>query len=156
MAGHLRQPFCSEIENEVEKMKRLICATVAGLLLVGVAVEAAPSQGKGKNKADHEKAKGKAADPSVDVHVVFVPADVTLLRNHYAPRYRNLPPGLQKKVARGGQLPPGWQKKFETFPVALERQLPPLPPDYRRGVLDGHAVIYNWHTNVIIDVTVLF
>jgi len=22
-----------------------------------------------------------------------------------------LPPGLQKKVARGGQLPPGWQKK---------------------------------------------
>ena len=78
-------------------MKRLICATVAGLLLVGVAVEAAPSQGKGKNKADHEKAKGKAADPSVDVHVVFVPADVTLLRNHYAPRYRNLPPASRRR-----------------------------------------------------------
>ena len=137
-------------------MMRLICATVVGLLLVGTAVEAAPLQGKGKNKAGQEKAKGKAAAPSAAVHVVFVPADVTLLRNHYAPRYRNLPPGLQKKVARGGQLPPGWQKKFEAFPVALERQLPPLPPDYRRGVIDGNAVIFNRHTNVIIDVTVLF
>ena len=25
----------------------------------------------------------------------------------------SLPPGLQKKVARGGELPPGWQKKLE-------------------------------------------
>ena len=137
-------------------MKRLICVTVAGLLLVGSAVEASPSQGKGKNKTGQEKAKTKSSDPKAAVQVVFVPADVTILRNHYAPRYRNLPPGLQKKVARGGQLPPGWQKKFETFPVVLERQLPPLPPDYRRGVIDGHAVIYNWHTNVIIDIAVLF
>lgn len=137
-------------------MKRLICATVAGLLLVGTAVEASPSQGKGKNKAGQEKAKGKAKDTSAAVHVVFAPADVTILRSHYAPQYRNLPPGLQKKLARGGHLPPGWQKKFATFPVVLERQLPPLPPDYRRGVIDGNAVIYNRHTNVIIDVTVLF
>ncbi len=26
---------------------------------------------------------------------------------------RELPPGLQKKVARGGALPPGWEKKVE-------------------------------------------
>ena len=25
---------------------------------------------------------------------------------------KSLPPGLQKKVARGGELPPGWQKKL--------------------------------------------
>jgi hypothetical protein len=93
---------------------------------------------------------------SVGIHVAFASADVTILRNHYGPRYRNLPPGLQKKVARGGQLPPGWQKKFEAFPVVLERQLPSLPPDYRRGVIDGHAVIYNSRTNVIVDFAVLF
>jgi len=137
-------------------MKRLICATVAGLLLGSTAVWSSPSQGKGKNKAGQEKAKGKATDTGVAIHVVFASADVTILRTHYAPRYRNLPPGLQKKVARGGQLPPGWQKKFEPFPVVLERQLPVLPPDCRRGVIDGHAVIYNSRTNVIIDVAVLF
>ncbi len=26
---------------------------------------------------------------------------------------KNLPPGLQKKIERGGQLPPGWQKKLQ-------------------------------------------
>lgn len=25
---------------------------------------------------------------------------------------KSLPPGLEKKVARGGELPPGWQKKL--------------------------------------------
>ena len=91
----------------------------------------------------------------MDIHVVFAPADVTVLRNYYTPRYRNLPPGLQKKVARGGELPPGWQKKFEAFPVEVERQLPRLPVGYRRGVIEGQAVIYDSHTNVIIDVAVL-
>jgi hypothetical protein len=59
-------------------------------------------------------------------------------------------------VARGGQLPPGWQKKLEPFPVVVEQRLPVLPPDYRRGVLDGHAVIYNTRSHVIVDVAVLF
>ena len=27
--------------------------------------------------------------------------------------FDSLPPGLQKKVARGGKLPPGWQKKLQ-------------------------------------------
>ena len=92
----------------------------------------------------------------VDVHVAFGSADVVILRDHYEPRYRNLPPGLQKKVARGGELPPGWKKKFEPFPVAIERRLPPLPAGYSRGVIDAHAVIYNTRTNVIVDVAMLF
>ncbi len=51
---------------------------------------------------------------------------------------------------------PGWQKKFEPFPVEVERRLPALPDGYRRGVIDGHGVIFNTRTNVIIDVAVLF
>lgn len=36
------------------------------------------------------------------------------LRSHLSRRdYESLPPGLQKKVARGGKLPPGWQKKLQ-------------------------------------------
>ena len=136
-------------------MRRLICATVACLLLGGTVVLASPSQGKSK-KHTQGRAKDTGSDASVAVHAVFAPADVTVLRTHYAPRYRNLPPGLQKKVARGGQLPPGWRKKFEPFPVELERQLPALPEHCRRGVIDGHAVIYNSRTNVVVDVAVLF
>ena len=32
-------------------------------------------------------------------------------KKHKDKKKKTLPPGLQKKVARGGQLPPGWQKK---------------------------------------------
>lgn len=45
---------------------------------------------------------------------------------------KNLPPGLQKKLDRGGELPPGWQKKVargEVLDVDLYRQSRSLPED---------------------------
>ena len=137
-------------------MKRLICATVACLLLGGTVVRATPPQGTSKKHSAQSGAKDKGSEPTATVNVVFASSEVVVLRDYYGPRYRNLPPGLQKKLARGGQLPPGWQKKFEPFPVDVERRLPRLPDGCRRGVIDGHAVIYNSHTNVIIDIAVLF
>lgn len=138
-------------------MKRLVGAMLVGFLLGGTVAES--SQGKGKKNGRTEAAKNDTSaksDSYVGLHLVFGRADVVILRDHYSPRYRNLPPGLQKKVARGGQLPPGWQKKFERFPDDVDRRLPPLPAGYSRGVIDGHAVIYNSRTNVIVDVAVLF
>jgi hypothetical protein len=140
-------------------MKRLMFTLVAGLLLCGTIAAAPAAQGRGAKHAQkgHSNGDGHAgSDVSVGIRLTWGKADVAILRDHYAPRYRNLPPGLQKKVARGRPLPPGWQKKFEPFPVVLERQLPSLPRDHRRGVIDGHAVIYNSRTNVIVDVAVLF
>lgn len=137
-------------------MKRFISAALAVFLVAGV-TSAAESQGKGKKHGKHERAsEGQQGETRVAVDVTFGSADARLIRRHYEPRYRNLPPGLQKKVARGGELPPGWKKKFEPFPVTLERELSVLPQGYRRGVIDGHAVIYNSRTNVIVDVAVLF
>jgi hypothetical protein len=135
-------------------MRLLICTTLAGVLLSGNVLAASP-QGKSKQHG-HERNDSQRSDARVSVHLVFAPAEIAILRTHYAPRYRNLPPGLQKKVARGGQLPPGWQKKFEPFPVVVEQQLSALPPGYGRGVIDGHAVIYDSRTNVIVDLAVLF
>ena len=101
-------------------------------------------------------ASGQAATSGTEIQVRFSSGDQRVIREYYAPRYRALPPGLQKKVARGGQLPPGWQKKLEPFPVELEHRLAPLPPGYGRGVIDGHGVIYDTHSHVVIDVAVLF
>ena len=137
-------------------MKRLICATIAVFLLGGTVAVATPSQGKSRKHARQDRARYESDAVRANVHVVFTSSEVTIIRNHYAPQYRNLPPGLQKKVARGGSLPPGWQKKFAPFPVVVERRLPVLPPEYRRGVFDGHAVIYNTRSHVIVDVAVLF
>lgn len=126
-------------------MKRLIWAALATMAMTGLVVQ-----------ADSTKHKKHADSTRVAVHVAFGKSDVEVIRTYYAPRYRNLPPGLQKKIARGGQLPPGWRKKIEPFPPDLDRRLPPCAPGYRRGVIDGHAVIYIESKQTIVDVAVLF
>ena len=138
-------------------MKRLMCVAIgAALIQTTAAAAAAPDKDKNKGHGKQETVAVDRTDTRVAVHVAFSSADVQIIREHYAPRYRNLPPGLRKKVARGGALPPGWQKRYEPFPDALEHRLVRLAPEYRRGVFDGHAVIYDRRSNVIVDVAVLF
>ena len=78
-------------------------------------------------------------------------------REDYGPiqRYytgpRDLPPGLRKKYYRTGKLPPGWEKKIQPFPSELVRLLPPLPPNYERGYIDGVAVVYDRTSRIIFD-----
>jgi hypothetical protein len=135
-------------------VKRLVAVTLVGLLLGG-AVVSADKGGKQKKRKEAKHAVAQAHGSSVHVNVAFGPREVEVIRTYYAPRYRSLPPGLAKKYARTGQLPPGWQKKMEPLPVAVERDLVVLPAGYRRGVFEGHAVIYN-SSGLIIDVAVLF
>lgn len=130
-------------------MRRTILWTLAAFVLGGISL-GADAQKKGK------KHQGEpAVAPAVAVSVSWGTHDIEVVRRHYAPKYRNLPPGLQKKYARTGQLPPGWQKKMSPLPVAVERECTRLPAGYRRGVIDGHAVIYT-PQGTIIDIAVLF
>ncbi len=137
--------------------KTAICALLAAQLLAGATLYA---QGNGRGRGKHQQARhidgpDRHAGVHADVHVVFSTRDAVVVREYYAPQYRNLPPGLRKKYARTGQLPPGWQKKMQPMPVAVERRLEPLPAGYQRGVFEGHAVIYR-PGGLIIDATVLF
>jgi hypothetical protein len=140
-------------------MKLLFCAMISGVLLGGTALagdrldDSKPDHKHSKHQRAREKDRDTAG-AAVGIH--FSAREIQVIKAHYAPRYRSLPPGLQKKLRRGGQLPPGWRKKLEPFAVVVERELVALPSGYRRGVIDGHAVIYKPGTQVIIDVVVLF
>ena len=135
-------------------MKSLLYLSIAGVIGVGAA-SADQGRGQAKSRGDVVVASRTSA-PAVSVSIVFAPQELAVIRTHYASRYRNLPPGLQKKLARGGTLPPGWQKKMEPFPAALERDLIILPGGHRRGVIEGHAVIYHPITHAILDIASLF
>jgi hypothetical protein len=144
-------------------MKRTLF--VAALIVASVAPLAADQKSHGhKNQAqqnDQGEDEGNRqavsrSGTSVVVGVHFSTGDQRVIHEYYAPRSKSLPPGLQKKVARGGALPPGWQKKMQPFPVEVERRLEPLPSGYGRGVIDGHAVIYSTRSHSVIDVAVLF
>jgi hypothetical protein len=138
-------------------INHLAAGSLCFMIMAMTSLAAAPPPGKGKNGASAPAAPAqptmvRASTTNVDIH--FSTGNVRLIREHYATRYKQLPPGLQKKYARTGQLPPGWEKRMEPLPVAIERDMPRLPDGYRRGVIDGHAVITRGGT--IIDVAVLF
>ena len=140
-------------------MKNLMKLLLAGIVIGAVAgaVDAAQGRGKGQSAGKSDRAAtAPATGSSVQVSIVFSPRDITLIRTHYGPHYRNLPPGLQKKLARGGSLPPGWQKKMEPFPAVLERELIVLGSGHKYGIYDGHAVIYHPLTHAILDIISLF
>ncbi len=91
-----------------------------------------------------------------------------ILRDYYpAPgKAKPLPPGLQKKVARGGSLPPGWQKKLvrgevlapdiyryaTPVPVEVMRRLPPQPRGTVLIFLEGKIVRLVQATREIVDI----
>ena len=96
--------------------------------------------------ADHRKDKG----------CYFEPHDVRLISEYDPPRLRlNIPPGLEKKIHRNGNLPPGWETRLELLSVTVERLLVPIPAEFRRGILDGVAVVYSPQSGLIIDATPL-
>lgn len=81
-------------------------------------------------------------------------------------KMKTLPPGLQKKVERGGELPPGWQKKIargEVIDARVYEHSRPLPPElvkrlppYPRGTvvvtIEGKVVRLMEATLTILDV----
>ena len=135
---------------------RILRTVVIGILLFGgVSLTGETQQnGRGGGKPQTES-PSKQPPAQADARIAFSSEEIRIVREHYNPRFRNLPPGLQKKLARGGQLPPGWQKKVEAFPPELERRLPRLPAGHSRGVMDGHALIYS-PAGGIVDVMALF
>ncbi len=64
--------------------------------------------------------------------------------------FESLPPGIQKKLARGGTLPPGQAKKLHTLPDACNARLPRLPRDLERIIL-GDRVLILQNGNLIRD-----
>jgi hypothetical protein len=137
-------------------MRTLFTLIVSGVLL------SAYAQGKHwHDDDDHWKKHARHEDEDHDRHhaedgCYFRPQDSRVIVDYYGARYRDLPPGLRKKYYRTGHLPPGWEKRIEPVPVVVEHQLAPLPPEYRRGFIDGNVVVYSPRTGVMIDVVAAF
>jgi len=83
------------------------------------------------------------------------PHDVVVVRDYYRPYYRPVPRGYERAYYRGGYLPVGWERRIRPVPVYLEPELVVVPQGYRRGIIDGRAVVYN-NRGFILDVAVLF
>jgi hypothetical protein len=131
-----------------------------------------PSKGAEKRE---EKRDDKKEEPWLNIEII--PTEREIIRNYIVQwqekegkskgqKVRSLPPGLAKKVARGGELPPGWQKKVARGEVVSDsifkemRRLPDeiilkLPKQPKGTVLmavDGKVVRLAEATRTILDV----
>ena len=109
----------------------------------------------------------------IDVKIITTP-EKEIIKNYYIhnqqkgmkDKKKALPPGLKKKLARGGGLPPGWQKKIargevidaETYkyaehvPYDLVKRLPPQPKGTALIKIEGKIVRLLEATGTILDV----
>jgi hypothetical protein len=151
-------------------LKRLLTATVCGLVLTAMLPQSGLGQGNGKGKGHNKQAdqdgdddRGSGRDSKGGIRVVFSVHDRDVIHSYYhdrnsnlppglAKRNGNLPPGLQKHLERNGTLPPGLQKRVEPFPDDLERRLPRLPDTYRRVTLGVDVLILDRRTQRIVDI----
>lgn len=135
-------------------------------ILLSTSIALAEKKNKEKDKNPHKNHKTTSASANVRVNI-FLGNDRELIRHHFVPNPRKLPPGLAKRrgdlppglakqLVRKGHLPPGLEKKLYPFPIELERTLPPLQPGLVRGIIGGSAVIFNVKTRVILDVFAVF
>jgi len=94
--------------------------------------------------------------------IVFSDNDRGKIRNYYKnikktktmppglAKKQELPPGLQKHIARYGELPPGLEGR--RLPLDLEGGLSRLPAGYVRLRVGGDVVLMNEKTRVVLDV----
>ena len=125
-------------------MRLFTVLALGGILLLPVGADQGRGRGRGRGQ---EQGREEAA-------LAFAPQQRTVITDYYRSK-GGLPPGIEKKLARGGKLPPGLAKKFQPFPAELESRLPPCPPDVRRGIVGGAAVMYSSRTGLVIDVMAL-
>jgi hypothetical protein len=130
-----------------------MCRLFVVLLTVCLAIATADNQGNGKGKGKGHK--GKDDSPAASVDIRFGTNDVHVIQQYYGAHPVNLPPGLQKKLARGKPLPPGWQKKLQPFPHDVDSRLVSTCDYCGRGVVDGYGVLYDKKTAVILDIVQL-
>ncbi len=137
---------------------------IAGLLLLGTPCFANP-------KTVHQKPKQSM---TLEETARFSPAERHLIRTYLTEqnrqtrneKARNLPYGLQKKVARGKALPPGWQQKvvigrsldYQIYryglplPQDLLTKLPPGPTGSQIIQVEDNIIRMNTTTRKVLDI----
>ena len=91
--------------------KRAICVLALALAAVtAAAADQKPGRGQPGNDAKHAKVADHHLSNAEAIH--FSTGEAGAIREADRQAVQGAAAGLQKEVARGGQLPPGWQKQF--------------------------------------------
>jgi hypothetical protein len=140
--------------NAHEKSAKACVAIALALLLAVPGFAGGTGQGNGTG---HKPQGGGQVMPSgsqVSLSAYITAGERQTIRGYFqqhptvAAGVKPLPPGIAKKIARGGAMPPGIAKRY--FPADLVGILPPRPG--QQWVIAGTDVLLvEVATNVVID-----
>ena len=127
------------------------------LVTAALAISGPALAGNNKAKKGHDSGGAQTTTSQVVTALITVTERTIILGyvNQYpntlvaAPGAKPLPPGIAKKIARGGTLPPGIAKRY--LPQNLLTQLPPRP-GYQWVVVDNDVMLIAAATGVIVDI----
>ncbi len=142
-------------------MVRILAAVLVLLLAAaGPALAQGKSNGKGKGNSGKPN-DGMATEDVVEgvtagvLGAVLGDDEKRIIRNYFgehpkaAGKVKELPPGIRKKIARGGTMPPGIAK--QVLPDGLHRQLPQRD-GYGYEIVGTDVVLVENATRVVVDV----
>ena len=125
------------------------------ILVAALLVAASPALAQpGKQKQGRGGGGGGDVDVSVSVGIVFSEQDRRAIYEHYGVAYggtaKGLPPGQQKRLAKGKPLPPGIAKKY--LPATLDSRLSAPHPGTARIIIGNDVVMIQVSTGLVLDV----
>ena len=127
---------------------RITSAILTALACLGLAAMPSPAA-LGQPAQPHVAAPGQ---PSIG-DIVFSEIEKRLIRDYYRQhppgQVKPLPPGIQRKIARGGAVPPGIAKRY--LPGELEGRLP-VRAGYERRVVGRDVLLVEQATGLILDI----
>jgi Ni/Co efflux regulator RcnB len=138
-------------------MLRILAAVLALSL---AAAPALADQGKGKGKGNSGKPNGGTMEDVVEgvtagvLGAVLSDDERRIIHRYFGEhpdtvKVKELPPGIRKKLARGGAMPPGIA--MQVLPDGLHRQLPPRFGQHYE-IIGTDVVLVETATRVIVDV----
>ena len=160
----------------------IVAASLGLLACFTCEVDAKDTTGKGKPSKVHSAPAANASpstakenEPWLRVGVAIQQEERVVIQEYarecttpakHGSKPKGLPPGLAKKVAKGGTLPPGWEKKCvkgqvmtpevykecQPLPKEIIVKLPPPPKGTILVTIDGKVVRLLQATLEILDV----
>lgn len=131
---------------------RILRQLTIAALLTATCVAAAGAQGRGRGRGNGEGEQSKDAAASREL-VVFRDNDRTAFHDYFVKhhtKYKALPPGIAKNLARGKPLPPGIAKRM--LPPDLVVLAPKVDRDVSFAIV-GDAVVA-LRGGIVLDVMV--
>jgi len=123
-------------------MKRMILIAVSLGLAAAVSLPA-------QQRPQERERQGKEEHGRAEYH--FRQEDARRLREHYS-NFNHVDVKHRHRLAAGERLTGDWHKRIRPVPEEVIRELPPPPPGYVFGYIDGYAVVYDPGTGMIADV----